>query len=280
MDDKMTRRKILSKQTSGYAPEDQPEAPSTEPDSTSSLARGLNILECFGQEKRNRYTLSELAKRLKVPKSSIYRLLKTLSRMGYLRYEEHSKHYYLGVRVLSLGFALLEGMELREIARPYMEMLSHECNKTVNLTILDGMEMVYVERVGVRSIRAYNIGVGSRIGLWNSAVGKAALAYMDPGRVAEMLKKAEKDSAFAGDRKAFMNTLTEVRKNGFAVNNQEQRPGIIAIAVPVFSSKGITGAINLIAEPEEVSIDVLKTEYVPRLMKVGKQLSEALGYRG
>lgn len=251
-----------------------------EQDSASSLARGLSVLECFGQEKRDRYTLSELAKRLNMPKSSLYRILKTLAGMGYLRYEEHSKHYYLGVRVMSLGFALLQGMELREIARPYMEMLSHECNKTVNLTILDGMEMVYVERVSVRSIRAYNIGVGSRIRLWDSAVGKAALAYMDPPTVFEMLKQAKKDSDFAVDESTFMNTLEDVRKNGFAENNQEQRAGIIAIAAPVFSSKGVTGSINLIAEPEEASIDVLKTDYAPKLMKVAGQLSEALGYRG
>lgn len=253
---------------------------STKQDSANSLARGLSVLECFGQDKRHRYTLSELAKRLNMPKSSIYRILKTLTRMGYLRYEEHSKHYYLGVRVMSLGFSLLEGMELREIARPYMEMLSHECNKTINLTILDGMEMVYVERVSVRSIRVYNISIGSRVQPWNSAVGKAVLAYLDSSMLSEMLKKARKKNVFTGDEEAFMNTLADVKKNGFAENNQESRPGIVAIAVPVFSSKGVTGAINLIAEPENVSIDVLKMEYAPKLIKIGKQLSEALGYRG
>lgn len=253
---------------------------SIEQDSSSSLARGLSVLECFGKDKRNRYTLSELVKRLNMPKSSMYRVLKTLSRMGYLRYEEHSKHYYLGVRVLSLGFALLEGMELREIARPYMEMLSRECNKTVNLAILDRMEMVYVERVSVRSIRSYNISVGSRLQLWNSAVGKAALAHLNSSTVSQMFKKAKEDGVFRSDEETFMNTLADVRKNGFAENNQEQRAGIIAIAVPVFSSKGVTGAINLIAEPEDLSIDVLRRDYAPKLMKMGSQLSEALGYRG
>lgn len=250
-----------------------------ERDSSSSLAKGLSILECFGKEKRHRYTLSELTKRLNMPKSSTYRVLKTLSKMGYLRYEEHSKHYYLGVRVLSLGFALLEGMELREIARPYMEMLSHECNKTVNLTILDGAEMVYVERVSVRSIRAYNIGVGSRIQPWDSAVGKAVLAYLDSSTISKMIKKAKKDGVFTGNEEAFMRTLASARRNEFAENNQESRPGIIAIAVPVFSSKGVAGAINLIAEPEEFSIDILKKRYASNLMRMGKQLSEALGYR-
>jgi DNA-binding IclR family transcriptional regulator len=258
----------------------RPKEESIKPDSSNSLARGLSVLECFGKDKRNRYTLSELVKRLNMPKSSIYRILKTLTRMDYLRYEEHSKHYYLGVRVLSLGFALLEGMELREIARPYMEMLSHECNKTVNLTILDKMEIVYVERVSVRSIRTYNISIGSRFQPWNNAAGKAALAYMDSSTVSQLIKTAKKDGVFTGDEETFMNTLSDVRKNGFAENNQEQRAGILAIAVPIFSSKGVEGAINLIAEPEDVSIDVLKTDYAAKLMKVGSQLSEALGYRG
>jgi IclR family KDG regulon transcriptional repressor len=122
--------------------------------------------------------------------------------------------------------------------------------------------------------------VGSRIRPWDSAVGKAVLAYLDSSTVSQMLKKAKKDGVFTVNEKVFISTLADVRNNGFAENNQESRAGIIAIAVPVFSSKGVIGAINLIAEPEEVSIDALKTEYASKLMKMGIQLSEALGYRG
>ena len=253
---------------------------SVEKSSASSLVRGLKVLECFGQQKHHRYTLSELARRLNMPKSSIYRVLKTLSQMDYLRYEEHSKHYYLGVRVLSLGFDLLEGMELREIARPYMERISRECNKTINLAVLDRVEMVYVERISVRSIRAYNISVGSRMPPWNTATGKAVLAYLETPTVLRMLEKAKKEGVFRGGEKKFMKILAEVRENGFAVDDQEARRGILAIAVPIFSSKAVIGAINLIAEPEDVSIDELKREYAPKLMEAGRQLSETLGYRG
>lgn len=253
---------------------------SVEKSFASSLVRGLKVLECFGQQEHHRYTLSELARQLNMPKSSIYRVLKTLSQMDYLRYEEHSKHYYLGVRVLSLGFALLEGMELREIARPYMEKLSRECNKTINLAVLDRVEMVYVERISVRSIRAYNISVGSRMPPWNTATGKAVFAYLDRPVVVRMLEKARKEGVFRGNERKFMKILADVRKSGFAVNDQEARRGILAIAAPIFSSKAVAGAINLIAEPEDVSIDVLQRDYAPRLMEVARQLSETLGYRG
>jgi DNA-binding IclR family transcriptional regulator len=74
--------------------------------------------------------------------------------------------------------------------------------------------------------------------------------------------------------------LAEVRNNGFAASDQEARRGILAVAAPLFSSKGVVGAINLIAEPEDVSIDELKRDYAPKLMEVGRQLSETLGYRG
>jgi DNA-binding IclR family transcriptional regulator len=76
-----------------------------------------------------------------------------------------------------------------------------------------------------------------------------------------------------------MKTLADVRENGFAESNEGQRQGILAIAVPIFSSKGVAGAINLIAEVEDMPFDTLKTDYAPTLLKVGNQMSEALGYR-
>lgn len=247
--------------------------------SASSLVRGLLVLEAFGPNKHG-YTLSELTRKLGMPKSSIYRVLKTLSEMDYLRYEEHSKRYQLGVRVLSLGFALLNNMELREIARPYMESLSRECNKTVNLAVLDRDEMVYVERIGVRGIRSYsNISIGSRIPPWKSAIGKAVLAYLEPQKLAEMMDKAKENMKCELNENEFRKILLETRNNGFAIDNQETRKGILAIGAPLFSPQGVTSAINLVAEPEDISIEKLKSEFAPKLIKVARQLSEALGYQ-
>jgi DNA-binding IclR family transcriptional regulator len=199
--------------------------------------------------------------------------------MDYLRYEEQSKRYHLGVRVLSLGFAVLQNMELREIARPYLEKLSRECNKTVNLAVLDRDEMVYVERVRVPGIRAYNIGVGNRIPLWSTAVGRAVLAHLDPKRVCELLKKFKASPGFTFSEAGFMKILSDTKRDGFAISNQEHQRGIIAVAVPVFSSRGVVCAVNLVAEPEDVTIPELRTEYAPKLIKLGRELSAALEYR-
>jgi IclR family transcriptional regulator, pca regulon regulatory protein len=244
----------------------------------NSLVRGLLVLECFSPHKDS-FTLAELSRLVDVPKSSLHRVVKTLSRMNYLRYEEQSKRYFLGMRVLSLGFSVLQSLELREIARPHLERLSRECNKTVNLAVFDRDEMVYVERVRVPGIRAYNIGVGNRIPLWSTAVGRAILAHLDVKKVREMLKKFRTYPDFNLSEERFMNILADTRRDGFAIGNQEHQRGIIAIAVPVFSPTGVVSAVNLVGEPEDVTIDELKTEYAPKLIKVGRELSAALGYR-
>ena len=243
-----------------------------------ALVRGLLVLECFSPQEDS-FTLSELAKRLDIPKSSLYRVVKTLSHMNYLRYEGRSKRYYLGMRVLSLGFSMLQSMELREIARPYMERLSRECNRTVNLAVFDKDEMVYVERIRVPGIRAFNIGVGNRIPVWNTAVGRAVLAHFDPEQVKEMLQRARRSPDFQLDEERMAKILFDVRKEGFAVSNQEFQRWVLAIAVPIFTASGVAGAINLVGEPEDVTVETLRNEYAPKLIQVGKELSESLGFR-
>jgi len=242
--------------------------------SKSSLVRGLLVLESFTPETKG-YSLSELSKSLGVPKSSLHRVVKELADMNYLRYEEQSKRYHLGTRVLSLGFSVLQGMELREIARPYLERLSRECNKTVNLAIFDRDEMVYVERIRVPGIRTYNISVGARMSPWNTAVGKVVLAHLPEEKLNEIVRKQRTNPEF--NTKEFMNSLDDVRKDGFALH-QEFKRGFLAVAVPVFSDKGVACAINMIAEIEDVSVDGLQEEYAPKLMAVGWELSSALGY--
>lgn len=116
--------------------------------------------------------------------------MKTLSEMNYLRYDEPSKRYYLGMRVVSLGVSVLQSMELREIARPYLEMLSRECNRTVNLAVLEKEEMVYIERIRVPSLRDFSLfvsSVGNRMPVWNTSVGRAVLAYLKPEKLREII---------------------------------------------------------------------------------------------
>ncbi len=249
---------------------------------SNSLMRGLLVLECFTPEKP-RLSLAELASVLNVPKSSLFRITKTLSEMGFLRYDEASKRYSVGTRVLSLGFSVLQGMELRELARPYLERLSREFEKTVNLGILDKHEIVYVERVRVPGYRDFNIGIGSRIPIWNTAVGRALLAYLEPRQLQLIIEKLKELPEFqaAGGEGWLTAGLRQVRLDGFAINDRDlHKKWIRAIAVPVFSMEGVACSINIVVEPDEVTVEELRTRYAPVLLKAGEELSAALGYRG
>jgi IclR family transcriptional regulator, pca regulon regulatory protein len=248
---------------------------------SSSLVRGLLVLECFNPEK-DRLSLAELAALVHVPKSSLFRIVKTLSEMNFLRYDERSKSYSMGTRVLSLGFSVLQRMELRELARPYIESLSRQFEKTVNLAVLDKYEMVYVERVKAPGNRDFNMGIGSRVPLSNTAVGRAVLAYLEPARVAEILQKLKELPEFekSGGEERLATDLAQVRQDGFAINERTLfKKWIRAIAIPVFSSEGVACSINVVVEPEDVSVEELRTAYAPALLKVGEELSAALGYK-
>jgi IclR family pca regulon transcriptional regulator len=251
--------------------------------SVNSLKKGLSILECFTPRKHH-FSLSEITKVAGISKTTAFRLLNTFCELDYLKYDSENKKYYLGPRVLSLGFSVLQSLDIREIARPYLEMLAKEFDKTVNLSILDKTEMVYIDRIKVHSIRDFNINIGDRIPVYNTAAGRAVLAYLEREKLLGMLKEIKKHpngSRFIGkDGNKLIRILDNVRANGFSISDEEVLRGVRAIAVPVFSQQKEYYAVNVVVASELVSVNELKTKYAPKLAKVGKELSKAMGSQG
>jgi IclR family transcriptional regulator, pca regulon regulatory protein len=249
----------------------------------TSLSRGLQILECFTST-RPRLSQSDVQVLTGAPKSTVFRLLRTLVGLSYLKYDPEAKKYYLGPKVLSLGFTVLQSLEAREIARPYLERLAREFKRSVHLTMPDKGEIVLVDKIKVPGLRDFSIGIGSRVPIYNTACGKAVLAFLSPENLRKVLGQVRQDSAtarFIGSKgQKLASSLAEVRKQGYAIDDQEVTRGIRVIAVPVFSSEGTTFALEVVVPPEEVSISELRRNYAPRLISVSKELSEALGYRG
>jgi IclR family pca regulon transcriptional regulator len=248
-----------------------------------SNIKGVLILECFSPN-RPHLSQSEIQKITNISKSTVFRLVKTLTDLNYLKYDLGNKKYFPGPKVLSLGFSVLQSLEVREIARPYLEKLSRECKKSVNLLMLDGIEMVFIERIRVPGPRDYNVSIGSRIAVYNTAAGRAVLAYLEQEKLSSIIREIQGVPSavrYIGQNKErLFEILSKVKREGFATNDQESARGLRAIAVPIFSSEGVACAIDLIVAPEEVSLKELKRDYAPKLIKTGKEISEALGYRG
>ncbi len=253
---------------------------------SQSLERGLEILSSFHSE-RPLIGVSELSRDLDLSRSTAHRYIATLARLGYLQQDAVTKRYRLGPRVLDLGFSAINSMDLREISAPYLRELSDETGHTVNLAILDGIDVVYIERCrtarpGQREIDL-NLHVGARLPAYCTAMGKAILAFV-PDEQRERLI-AQIDFAPRGpntltDAVAFRAELARIRAAGLAVNDEELAYGLRSIAAPIHShSDEVVAALNLAVHRTMGSMDELLARFGPAVVRTARDISLGMGHR-
>ncbi|WP_353153075.1 IclR family transcriptional regulator [Pollutimonas bauzanensis] len=245
------------------------DAPSA--DFVEALARGLRVMRCFEPGVKSLGNL-ELAQLTGLPKSTISRIVYTLTNLGYLRYHTDTGRYSPGYGVLALGFGLLAGLEVRQLARPLMEDLAHATGGAVALGTFDGQAMTYVDAVHGSSALYLRLPVGHRLGP-DSAMGRAYLAA---------LTDAEREALLAGlDGDALQPEMiaqarTDIEQTGccFAIGDWQQ--GINAVAAPfaTFTGEGLFvmscgGPANVLPEA------YLRMEVAGMLREIVAKLSPA-----
>ena len=253
---------------------------------SQSLERGLGILAAFTPN-QPLLGVSELARSVGLSRSTTHRYMATLTRLGYLQQDRATSRYRLGPRVLDLGFSAINSMELRAISAPYLQQLSDEVGYTVNMAILEGSDILYVERC--RSSRAgqreidLNLHVGSRLPAYCTSMGKVMLAFLDPAErdaVLDGVQLARRGPNTLTERRALEAELDRVRERGLALNNEELAYGLRSIAVPVRSSTGdVAAAINLAVHSSMVSMEDLVARLGGSLKDTAAQISAQVGYR-
>ena len=205
---------------------------------SQSLERGLAILSQFSTDRRL-IGVSEVANELGLTRSTAHRYIATLARLGYLRRDPASRKYILGPRVLDLGFTAINSMELRDVAAPHLRRLCDETGHTVNMAILDDVDIVYVERLRA-SRRLQNeidldLHVGSRLPAYCTSMGKVLLAFLPDAERDELLSRvtfARRGPNTLTSKDALLAELRRVRAAGIAVNNEELAYGLRSVAVP------------------------------------------------
>src|SRR5271165_6959140 len=220
-----------------------PDKPGKNPSTATAVERALNILEAAAQ-RREGLNNSEISRKLAIPKSSASYILRVLDRRGYLRRDAQSGRYRLGLKVLSLGKDAqagvdLAGVNLIEVALPFMRALSEKIGMTVHLAVLDQGEAVYVEKVEAPGFFKVNTWVGRRMYLHSTSVGKALLAWM-PKNEAEVILRQQ------GLKKRTPKTITSVprlvRELGHAVDDEENSLGARCLGAPIFDAGGNVAA--------------------------------------
>jgi IclR family pca regulon transcriptional regulator len=253
---------------------------------SQSLERGLAILSAF-RSGRPLLGVSELGRDIGLSRSTTHRYVATLAALGYLQQDSSTKKYRLGPRVLDLGFSAINSMELREVAAPHLRQLSDDTGYTVNMAILDELDIVYVERC--RSGRAaqreidLNLHVGARLPAYCTSLGKVLLAFLPAGEQTARLEQIDfkrRGPNTLTSRTALVAELKRVRQNGLAINNEELAYGLRSIAAPVLSHDGAAAAaINLAVHSSMVSMSDLVARLSPTLRRAATEISAHLGYQ-
>jgi IclR family pca regulon transcriptional regulator len=253
---------------------------------SQSLERGLAILSAF-RSGRPLLGVSELGRDVGLSRSTTHRYVATLAVLGYLEQDPATKKYRLGPRVIDLGFSAINSMELREIAAPHLRELSDETGYTVNMAILDDLDIVYVDRVrsaqpGQREIDL-NLHVGARLPAYCTSLGKVLLAQLPAEERDERLRRidfARRGPNTLTSRTALEAELERVRRAGYAINNEELAYGLRSIAAPVLTHDGAAAAaINLAVHSSMVSSANMGARFGPVLMRTAADISARLGYR-
>lgn len=247
-----------------------------------SLTRALSLLEALGAS-RGEVGIAELSQRVGLHVSTAHRLLATLMACGYAQQNPGTGRYALGAKAFHLAESYLGQMDLRHVVHPALERLSQETGETANLVILDGRDVLYLDKVeSPQSLRFFS-RIGHRAPLHCTAVGKVLLAYRP---------KAEAEGLLAGRslERLTRHTITSVsqlrrelekiRDQGFALDREECEEGACCIAVPLRTAQGTVEAALSISAPAVRLTSRRMEELIPVMLRTGREVSAQLGFRG
>jgi IclR family transcriptional regulator, pca regulon regulatory protein len=247
----------------------------------NSLKRGLDILEVFTPE-RPRLKFSEIVEITKFPKPTVFRFLQTLLSLHYVSLDPLLKYYFLSPKVISLGSTALSSIGLRENALPHLQQLSQRTGRNINMGVLYDDQVVFIERIEKKQIVKFDFHIGSHINAYQTALGRAILAFLEPEGFDHVLKKILQDAnatKYIGRKGELLLSLLEgVRQKGYAIADEEFTPGLRAIAAPVFNNQNkVEASINIPVFSHEVTRAQLMKRYVPLLLDTAEKISVSLG---
>jgi IclR family transcriptional regulator, acetate operon repressor len=212
-----------------------------------ALTRGLDVLDTLAR--RREATLTEVAGETALAASTAYRILETLRSRGYASFSESTGRYRLGIRAFETGYAFVSQTHLKEAADPVMQRLAAETGESVNLAVLDGGEVVYIHQAEGRGMMRLFTRMGARAPVHCTGVGKCLLAWLPPEEMQTHLppEPFARFTRYTITRKdAFLEVLAMVKRQGYALDDEEREEGVSCVTAPIRGPKGtVVAAISL-----------------------------------
>ncbi|WP_037380049.1 IclR family transcriptional regulator [Sinorhizobium americanum] len=242
-----------------------------------TIEKGLLVLDTFCANPRP-MTLAEVSEASGLNKSATQRVLYTLRALRYLTHSETTRQYSLSARTMDIGNAYLRSNPIVEATFPYLLEANKRSQETVNLTELDGSDIIYISRVPSRSVMSSYVTIGTRLPAFATAPGRAIMANLSPSVTEDLLKTSD----FAAitpytitTRHELVDELEKVRRKGFAIANQEAMLGDISTAAPIFGyDNHVVAAVNIAASTANWTVEKVEAELSPIIVEIARQMSK------
>lgn len=245
----------------------------------TSLAKALRVLDLFNNVEKG-LSLSQIAELLSVRPGTIYPIVYTLTKFGYLQRDGDTKRYQLGLHILVLANQILSSIDIREKAKPVLKRLARKLEANAHLAILYEGEVLYLDREEASPSVVIPSVIGRRVPPHCTALGKALLAY-DPEALEGFLAKGALPSLTPNtitDPALLRQELERVRHQGYATDWEEFHEGNICVAAPVRNYRGkVVAAISLSLPKVRLTHDPLG-DFVQAVVHGAQEVSAAMGY--
>jgi DNA-binding IclR family transcriptional regulator len=247
---------------------------------SSTLLKGLEILELLADQ--NELGALDVSRLTGYSRGSCHRLLATLEAAGYI-YKTETRRYRAGLKILMLAGNITREIPIKNAAQPYLQTLAAKFRENVNLGYWDGKRVIHLDKIEGGGMLALDSRIGSEAYGHCTALGKVFLAHIAPKKLETFLDSYHLSAHTANTITSRMELLEElklVRKQGFAIDNEELSLGLRCVAAPVFDYSGqIAAAISLSAAAVRLN-DEIQAKILSALITTCRDLSRDLGFEG
>lgn len=246
-----------------------------------SIDRSVAIMECFSENKRE-LKLSEIACMVDLNKSTVHGILNTLKHHGFIDQDEITQKYRLGIRFIVYGDLVVNSMNITNIAYPVIERVCEKIEETVHIAVLDGSDVVYIEKKECNKSIKTSTKIGARVPAYVTADGRIILSYLEKEKLKDLLPRNFKKLTpnTITDKHELLKILSEIKQKGYSIDYEETVQGLVCVAAPIFDYSGAV-RYSLSATVPTVRMDENKIkEYIDIIKVAANDISNSIGYRG
>ncbi len=249
--------------------------------SIQSVDHAIDLLEQFCA-KDAELGVTDLSRRMKLPKNKVFRLLSTLKAKNFVEQNQQSENYRLGYKVMELRQTVVRHLRPLEYWRPLLEALARECNETICYSVLDNFDVVTIDKYECSHALRASPQIGALLPSYCTSAGKAMLATMKEEVVEQHLSSSrfmKHTPHTITDPDKLRQQLQEIARRGYAVGTEEMEIGVRSVGVVIRDHSSRTvGAISLLGPCQRLDDKCLNDKLIPLMLETAAELSAKLGY--